>query len=320
MNALRFAVFGKSRLAATRCHAIARHAGTQIVQTLPAADVSGFGETDWRNALDPRSIDAAIFALPADMAAKAACLALEAGIHVLNELPGGRTVEDIINLRDAERKSPAILKFGCGLRYHASVQAALARIGEGDFGRLLTVRAVYGHAGFPGPEASENGILAGHGIHMLDLLHLFCGPFEGVKAMRSGEASAETNVFAILKTGDGTVAQLHCSATSWRQTFRVELGFEHGYVWLDGHLPGLAGYGPEMLIHARVQRDADGKPVANPAETIEEYTDTDVAADELADFVEAMAGRASLRHGPSHQAFDAMNIMQRICAAAETWA
>ena len=101
---------------------------------------------------------------------------------------------------------------------------------------------------------------------------------------------------------------------------QVELGFEEGYIWLDGHLPGLQGYGPEMLIHARMSRDAEGRPRANPDETVREFRTARTANEELCEFVDAMAGRAPVRQGTSHQAFDAMNIAQRICAATETWA
>lgn len=321
MTALRFAVFGKSKLAATRCHAIAEHGGTQIARTWASDEVERFSPADWNGALDPKSVDAAIFALPAGLAAEGSLRALHSGIHVLSELPGGRTVEDIINLREAERASRAVLKFGCGLRYHESVRAACELAEDGVYGRLLTARAVYGHAGFPSEEAAEHGILPAHGIHMLDLLHIFCGPFEAVKAMNSGAMGGEdTNVFALLRTGGGTIAQLHSSATSWRQTFRLELGFEEGYIWLDGHLPGLQGYGPEMLIHARMSRDAEGRPRANPDETVREFRTARTANEELCEFVDAMAGRAPVRQGTSHQAFDAMNIAQRICAATETWA
>ncbi|WP_084398672.1 Gfo/Idh/MocA family protein [Henriciella aquimarina] len=320
MTALRFAVFGKSRLAAARCHAIADHAGTQIARTWSAEDVAGFDDAAWQAALDPDEIDAAVFALPADLAAKASLAALRAGVHVLSELPGGQSVEDIINLREAERASRAILKFGCGLRYHDSVRAACDHIAAASLGELLTARAVYGHAGFPDKEAGQTGILATHGIHMLDMLHLFCGPFEAVKAMRDDGPGGEANLFALLKSARGSLAQLHSSATSWRQTFRLELGFEEGYVWLDGHLPGLEGYGPEMLIHARIERDREGRPQPNPEEAVREFSIAHTADEELREFVEAVGGRAPLEHGTSHQAFDAMNIAQRICAATETWA
>lgn len=320
MSALRFAVFGKSRLAAARCHALAACERTQIAKAWSTEQIAEFSENDWSKALDPDFIDAVVFALPAGETARASRVALKRGIHVLSELPGGETVEDIINMREAERDSGAVLKFGCGLRYHASIQAASDEIASGKYGRLLTARAVYGHAGRPHGYPADQSILIGHGIHILDLLHLFCGPFESVKAMATGASETSDNIFAVMRTGDDVVAQLHSSATSWRQTFRLELGFANGYVWLDGHLPGLEGYGPEMLICATYDRDPQGNPLPNPDETITEFNEEASAAAELGEFLAAIAGTALVRHGSSHHAFDAMNVAQRICAACETWA
>ena len=47
----------------------------------------------------------------------------------------------------------------CSLRYHESVRAAEDLVRTEPYGRLLTARAVYGHAGFPGPDARQHGIL-----------------------------------------------------------------------------------------------------------------------------------------------------------------
>ncbi len=320
MTPLRFAVFGKNDLAASRCHALAACRETRIVRTVSHEDVSGLSDDDWQTLLDPAELDAVVFALQPAIATGATRRALQRGIHVLSELPGGETVEDIVNLREAERDSGAILKFGCGLRHHGNVRAAQTVIEENNYGRLLTARAVYGHAGPPNGQFANTSILKGHGIHMLDLLHLFCGPFETVKALSSGMAGGDENVFALLRTADGAIAELHSSSTSWRQTFRLELGFERGYVWLDGHLPGLEGYGPEMLIHARLSHNNRGEPDPNPDETVTEFDSHSSAEEELAEFLDAIAGRAPLRRGNSHQAFDAINIAERICAACETWA
>lgn len=320
MTAIRFAVFGKSRLAAARCHALVAETNAEIIQTWSTEQAMALDEDGWRAALDPDLIDAAVFALPTDIATRSSLMALGAGIHVLSELPGGTSVEDIVNLRAAERDGTAILKFGCSLRYHDSVREALKLIETGELGPLLTARAVYGHAGFPGLDATTHGMLLGHGIHMLDLLHLFCGPFEAAKAMCEGDTPGERNLFAILRSSRGALAQLHSSATSWRQTFRLELGYQQGYVWLDGHLPGLEDYGPEVLVHARLQHDETGAPLANPDETVTTFETHSAAGDELEEFLGAIRGNAPLRHGTSHQAFDAMNIAQRICAATETWA
>ena len=320
MKALRFAILGKTPLAVERLKAVEASESARIVRSFSAAQVARFADADWSGLLNRKQVDALILALPAEQAADAARRALLSGIHVLSELPGGLTVEDIINLREAETKSSAILKFGCSLRYHGSVRAAEDLVRTQPYGELLTARAVYGHAGYPGPDAEKHGVLLGHGIHMLDLLHVFFGPFESVKAMCPDGHGENANLFAMLKSGNGAIAQLHASATSWRQTFRLELGYERGYVWLDGHLPGLEDYGPEMLIHAQLLQDETGRNVPNPDEIVTEYERIEFAEQELAEFIEAVAGKAPLRHGTSRHAFDAMNIAQRICAATETWA
>lgn len=320
MTALRFAVLGQSPLTTARMAAIRSH---------PDAEVSGSWTLAGARKLGPEKLEALVAETPADVIAldlpgdlsyRAALAALKAGRHVLSTLPGGRTVEDIVNLREAEQRSGKLLKFGSGLRYHESVREARRHMLTGKFGKLLTARAIYGHTGLPDVEAEASGILLGHGIHMVDLLHLFCGPFETCKAMRDSDETPEHNLFAILKSGSGTLAQLHASATSWRQTFRLELGFEEGYLWLDGHLPGLKGYGPEVLVQAMLERDGRGRPIANPPENVSEFTEAPSARAEIDELLAAMSGKSPLVNGTSHQAFDAMNIAQRICAAAERWA
>ena len=76
MSSLRFAILGKSQLAAQRCQAIARHAGAQIVSTWAPDDVADFTEDKWREAFDPARIDAVILALPPHLAATASLWAL----------------------------------------------------------------------------------------------------------------------------------------------------------------------------------------------------------------------------------------------------
>ncbi|WP_084420432.1 Gfo/Idh/MocA family protein [Henriciella litoralis] len=320
MTALRFAVFGDSRLCASRCEAIRRHPNAELGPVFSVSDVETAGTRGGRDLIKPDEVDGVIVALPAHLAYSASLGLLESGLHVLTELPGARSVEDIVNLRAAERSSRAILKFGSTLRYHASVKKASQLASSGELGKLLTARAIYGHAGLPGIDARSEGILIGHGIHMLDLLHHFCGPFETVKAMSDADAPHDQNLFALLRTGANTIAQLHCSSTSWRQTFRLELGFEKGYLWLDGHLPGLPGYGPEVLVSAKAVSGEDGSKLPNPDETVETFEKALTAESEIAEMLDTMEGRRQIEHGTSHQAFDAMNIAQRICAATERWA
>lgn len=320
MAALRIAVLGQSPLTTARLAAIRSHPDAELAGSWTLAAARKLGPEKLETLVAETPADVIALDLPGDLAPRAALAALNAGRHVLSTLPGARSVEDIVNLREAEQRSGKQLKFGSSLRYHQSVREAHRHMATGKFGDLLTARAVYGHTGLPDAEAEASGILLGHGIHMIDLLHLFCGPFETCKAMRDTDEAPESNLFAILKSGTGTLAQLHASATSWRQTFRLELGFESGYLWLDGHLPGLKGYGPEVLVHAMLERDGRGRPIANPPENIVEYDTAPSGAAEIEELLAAISGTSPLANGTSHQAFDAMNIAQRICAAAERWA
>ncbi len=268
-------------------------------------------------------LDAVIYAGPSRDTARIVSAALGRGLSVLSVRPPGRSVEDVIALRKAESHADgAVLQFSFPLHYHGSVTTAKALARGGSFGRLINMRGVFSCIREP-RVSGRGGVLFDRGMQMLDLMQDFAGPFVEVKSMISrdvwGETGADDNALALLRTHQGVTAQLHASATWWRETFRLELGFEGGYVWLDG-LTGRRGRtGPEMLITARVSRDADGRPMANPEEEIREFTADNALALELADFLHAVRGRGPARVGTSQQAFDAMNIVQRIYADDENW-
>ena len=268
-------------------------------------------------------LDAVIYAGPSQETARTVSAALARGLSVLSARPPGLSVEDVIMLRQAEASSDgAVLQFSFPLHYHGSVTTAKALARSGSFGRLVNMRGVYSYIREP-KTSGRGGVLFDRGMQMLDLMQDFAGPFTEVKSMISrdlwGEPDADDNAFALLRTHEGVTAQLHASATWWRETFRLELGFEEGYVWLDGLTHPEGRTGPEMLITARISRDPDGRPIANPEEQIREFTADNALSLELADFLHAVRGRGPARIGTSRQAFDAMNIVQRIYADDATW-
>lgn len=268
-------------------------------------------------------LDAVIYAGPSRDTARIVSAALGRGLSVLSTRPPGLSVEDVIKLRQAEADAgDAVLQFSFPLHYHGSVTTAKALTRGGSFGRLVSMRGIFAYIREP-KLSGRGGVLFDRGMQMLDLMQDLAGPFVEVKSMISrdiwGEPGADDNAFALLRTHEGVTAQLHASATWWRETFRLELGFEDGYIWLDG-LTGAAGrMGPEMLITARISRDETGRPRPNPEEQIREFTADNAMALELADFLHAVRGRGPARVGTSQQAFDAMNIVQRVYADDTAW-
>jgi len=334
MTQTRFGIIGYGKMGHIRRVATEKRDDAVVVATCdPFSDGDDFPHTsDWQDLLARDDLDAVVVASTNQLIPPVIVAALERGLHVFSEKPPGRTIEDIIEIRRAEANAPGqILKFGFNHRYHHSVMAAKKIADSGELGALLSMRGLYGKAG--GADYDKNwrnnfdisggGILIDQGVHMIDLMHMFAGPFEEIKALVDDRfwtgLGVEDNVMALLRTHAGVMAMVHSSATQWRQTFRLELGFEKGYLWLDGILSNSMGYAPEVLITGRLQRDTKGDPVANPVEEVQKFDSDDSWDLEIAEFMDAIQGKAPIHTGTSQHAFDAMNAVQRIYAADQSF-
>ncbi|MEO1642607.1 MAG: Gfo/Idh/MocA family oxidoreductase [Pseudomonadota bacterium] len=334
MTPTRFGIIGYGKMGHIRREVIEKRDDAVVVATCdPYAGGDDFPHTsDWRELLARDDLDAVVIASTNELIPPAIIEALVKGLHVFSEKPPGRTLEDIINIRRAEAAAPGkILKFGFNHRYHYSVMEAKKIAESGELGGLISMRGTYGKAGGADYGAnwrnnfdiSGGGILIDQGVHMIDLMHLFAGPFEEVKGMMDDRfwtgLGVEDNAMALMRTNSGVMAMVHSSATQWRQTFRLELGFEKGYLWLDGILSNSMGYAPEMLIVGRLQRDENGDPIPNPKEDVRKFDTDDSWALEIAEFMDAVQDKAPIHTGTSQHAFDAMNAVQRIYAADPTF-
>jgi len=330
----RIGIIGYGKMGHIRRKAIEKRDDAVVVATCdPYAPGDDFPHTnDWQALLARDDLDAVVIASTNELIPPAVISALGRKLHVFSEKPPGRTLEDIINIRRAEQEAEGcILKFGFNHRYHHSVLKAKEIADSGELGPLLTMRGTYGKAG--GADYDKNwrnnfdisggGILIDQGVHMIDLMHLFAGPFEEVKSMMDDlfwtGLGVEDNVMALLRNNAGVMAMVHSSATQWRQTFRLEVGFEKGYLWLDGILSNSMGYAPEVLIVGRLQRDEKGDPIANPEEEVHNFDSDDSWDLEIAEFMDAVNGKAPIHTGTSQHAFDAMNAVQRIYAADQSF-
>ena len=334
MAPIRFGIISHETMGEKAHQALLSRPDTVIVATcnLGNAREAMVETTTWQTLLARDDLDAILIATPNAIAPAIIIEALNKGLHVFSEHLPGHNLEDVINVRRAEAAAHGkVLKFSLGHRYHGAVMKARELAESGALGSLLSMRGTYGNAGRQADQEnwqntfnlSGGGILMDRGIHMIDLMHMFAGPFEEIKAIVDERfwlgTGVEDNAMALLRTNSGVMAMLHASATQWRETFRLELGFEKGYLWLDGILTPSMRYAPEMLIIGRLQYDEHGDPIANPKEEIHEFK-TDESVDmELADFISAIQTGSKLQVGTSQQAFDAINTSQRLYAADPTY-
>jgi predicted dehydrogenase len=271
------AVVGCGVVGKRRAHAAAAHAQTRMLlavdtQAAEAASVAstcgGGVSADWREALERSEVSIVVVSTPNAFLVDIGVAALEAGKHVLVEKPPGRNVRDAARLAAAARATGLICKVGFNHRYHPAIRRAHTLLRGGAIGRLINMRARYGHGGRPGcetewranPELSGGGELLDQGVHVIDLFRWFAGDPMRVAAMVQTAVwpiePLEDNAFALLSFGDGVVAQAHLSMTQWKNLFSLEVFGERGALIAEG----LGGsYGAERLVHMR-RRPEGGAP------------------------------------------------------------
>ncbi|MEO0608491.1 MAG: hypothetical protein AAFY82_09695 [Pseudomonadota bacterium] len=266
-------------------------------------------------AVDLKAIDAAIIAGSRSELTEWIAFSLQAGWPVYTPFAAANTVEDMVAIRRIEQQNPgAILQFGLNVRHHESVAAACAKAETGEYGQLLTMRGVCGLAGLD----ETDSLTLGAAVEMVDLMQIFAGPFQDVTGFadlqRTADPGTETNVIAGLRTFSGVLANLHASATQWRPTFRLELGFERGYLWLEGLNCEAYGFGPEALVHAR----SDGTGPHH--ETVDQFRHSNGVKTALDQFLARIVRPHQRPVSTSQDAFDALNTIQRILAADPIYA
>jgi predicted dehydrogenase len=301
---LRVALIGAGRFGAKRAAGIAKSPRSKlaIVADVDPGAARAVAEaygcrwtTDWRAAATDQNIEAVAVATPTPLLAPISLQAVEAGKHVLVEKPCAATTTELLALVEAARANHVRLKGGYNHRFHPAIRRAHELFVAGAIGRPVFLRCIYGHGGRVGYEnewrsqaaVSGGGELLDQGVHALDLFRWFLGEFEEVAGMVSTAfwpiAPAEDNAFALLRTRDGIVAQLHASWTHWKNAFSFEVFGEKGYL----RATGLGGsYGSERLCCGLRARPGDV-----PQEDWMDFPGPDNSlAAEWEEFVDAMTG------------------------------
>lgn len=280
------------------------------------------------NSLYSQNLDVLFVSLPNHLAADATIAGLNCGLHVFCEKPPGRTVEDIKNVIQTEKKYPHLkLKYGFNHRYHDSVIEAKRIIDDGQYGKVIGIRGIYGKSSiipFSGGWRSERkyaggGILLDQGIHMLDMINYFAGDFDEVKSFVSNDYwhhEVEDNAYAIMRSKSGCVAMIHSTATQWQHRFRLEVTLENALIELTGILSGSKSYGEEKL---KVVQKKEGSHVGSFAETITSYLDDNSWRDEVYEFADAVVADKKIENGTSADALKVMELVYKIYTADQSW-
>lgn len=282
--------------------------------------------SDFQELLE-ENLDALFVCLPNETAPLATIGGLQRGMHVFCEKPPGRTVADIENVIEVEKTRPdSVLKYGFNHRYHYSVMEALKIIKSGKMGNIVNMEGVYGKSRvvpFSGGWRSERryaggGILLDQGIHLLDLMRLFCGEFMEVKSFVTNDFwkhDVEDNAFAIMKDEQGRISMIHSSATLWEHHFSLNIFLEKGYLKLSGLLTGSKSYGEETLTLGLRSESDNGTLRSEKVKFTEDHS----WKMEIEEFADAIIKKTPILFGTSEDALQTMKLVYRIYHADETW-
>jgi predicted dehydrogenase len=218
------------------------------------------------------------------------------------------------------------VKYGFNHRYHGSVRHAQDLITSGQLGEIVNIRGVYGKSKIvsfaSGWRAERNyaggGILLDQGIHMVDLMRLFCGEFEHVQSYVSNSYwhhDVEDNVYALLRDRKGRVAMLHSSATQWQHKFSLDIALTEGFIELKGILSGSKSYGEEQLVIGHRNESDTG----TAREEIITYLEDPSWANEVDEFADAITKKSAIVCGTAEDALRTMELVYRIYWADPVW-
>lgn len=274
------------------------------------------------------NIDVLFVCLTNDISAKVTMAGLKKNMHVFCEKPPGRDVDDIKKVIDVEMEHPWLkLKYGFNHRYHDSIKMALEMINSNEFGSVINLRGVYGKSKiipFTGGwrskrEIAGGGILLDQGIHMVDLMRLFCGEFDEVKSFISNDYwkhNVEDNAYAIMKDKHGRVAMLNSTATQWQHKFSLEITLTEGYIDLTGILSGSKSYGEERIVFGKRNDESDNGQMAS---TTYKFLHDNSWKEEIFEFADSILKDRAIESGNSLDALETMKLVYKIYYNDEKW-
>jgi len=330
---LKVGIAGYGTVGKIRHNFINHHPDLQVIavcdKTFVEPTITPNGVKCWNNYkelfLEP--LDILFVCLPNYLAAEVTIAGLEQNLHVFCEKPPGRDLNDIVCVIECEKRHPdRKLMYGFNHRYHDSVQDALKIIKNGDIGKIIDMRGVYGKSKIisyvSGWRAERKyaggGILLDQGIHMVDLMRLFAGKFTEVKSYVSNKYwlhDVEDNAYAMMRTDSGVVALLHSSSTQWRHRFQLDITLTRGAILLSGLLTSTRSYGAETITVVYAGENDGG----DPREQMTRYNEDLSWKREIFDFADSIINDKPIKSGTSADALKTMQLVYKIYWADPEW-
>jgi len=217
---------------------------------------------DWKKLLKIKEIDIVIISTFHNELSKILLEAYKRKKHIFVEKPAAKNFNEIKKVISKIKGHKIKIRVGYNHRYHPSIILSNKLIKSGAIGKLMYIRARYGHGGRLNYQnewrakksISGGGELLDQGSHLIDLSSSILGKFNKVSGFIKNffwRMPVEDNSFLILRTSDNKVAFLHASWTEWKNIFSFEIFGTKGKL----NIYGKGGsYGTEQLTFYKMSK------------------------------------------------------------------
>lgn len=248
---MNIAIIGAGLIGRKRAHALPKDFKLSVICDIDhnrseqfAKEFNCFPENGWEEVVKNNNIKALIISTTNKYLPIIAKQAILAGKHVLIEKPGARNLKELKEIKKAYQKKKVVVMFGYNHRYHPAILLAKKFIDSKKYGKILFIRAKYGHGGRLGydkewrfnKEIAGGGELLDQGTHLIDLVNFFNGPMElhsGLISSLFWKTSLEDAAFIILKN-KSSIASLSVTCVEWKNIFSFEIMLQTAKIQIDG--------------------------------------------------------------------------------------
>ncbi len=219
---------------------------------------------NWKNVINLKNLDAVIICTTHHLHSKILLECIKKNIHAFVEKPAGVSIKETKNIISKLRSRKNLrIRVGFNHRYHPAFLKAKKLIKDNKIGKIIYIRAIYGHGGRLNYEKewrfkkklSGGGELIDKGSHLIDLSRLFLGNLKiNSFNLRTyfWKMKLEDNCFLTLENKNRSLAFLHASCTEWKNKFIFEIFGKFGKIEINGLGKS---YGQESLTYYKMSKN-----------------------------------------------------------------
>lgn len=217
---------------------------------------------NWKDLVKLKELDIIIISTVHNLLAPILLEACKYKKNILVEKPAAIHLKDLRRIIKLSKRYKNKVRVGYNHRFHSAIIKCKEIINKKLLGKLMFIKASYGHGGRIGYEKewrmkskiSGGGELIDQGSHLIDLSMFFLGEVKQVSAKLENffwKTNVDDNAFVTLKFRNNCISFLHASCTEWKNNFIFEIYGTRGKLKIEGKG---GSYGRESLIFYKMSK------------------------------------------------------------------